>query len=49
MDTSLKSWVLTIGSAAVVTLIATGYEQVVVDAVATAGDFVIWTLTADPL
>jgi len=49
MDTSWRSWVLTIGSAAVATLIATGHEQVVVAAVSTAGEFVVWAFTADVL
>lgn len=49
MDTSWKGWGLTIGSAAVATLIATGHEQVVVDAVTNAGFIVVWILTADVL
>jgi hypothetical protein len=49
MDTSWKSWTLTIGSAAVATMIATGHEQIVVDAVTTAGDVAVWVLTADVL
>ena len=49
MDTSWKSWALTIGSAAAATLIATGHEKVVVDAVTAAGDTIVWVLTADVL
>jgi nucleoside-diphosphate-sugar epimerase len=49
MDTSWKNWALTIGSATTATLIATGHEKVVVDAVTSAGALIVWILTADIL
>jgi hypothetical protein len=49
MDTSWKNWALTIGSAAAATLIATGHEEIVIDAVTATGDVVVWVLTADVL
>lgn len=45
MDTGLKNWALTIGSALVVAAIATGYGYVVADVVAAAGDVMLWLVS----
>jgi hypothetical protein len=49
MNVTWKSWALTIGTAAVAILIATGHEQIVVNAVTNAAALVLWVLTADVL
>lgn len=42
MDTTLRNWALTLGSAFVVGAFVTGHGQLVVDAVAAAGDVAWW-------
>lgn len=42
MDTSLKSWTLALGTAAVAVLIATGHEHLVTTAAGHVGDVALW-------
>lgn len=42
MDTSLKNWALLIGSTIVAGMLALGYTQPLVNALALAGDVVLW-------
>lgn len=49
MDTSWKSWVLTIGSATLATLIALGHEAIVMNIAGNVAATALWILTADVL